>query len=134
MRKLITLCLLLSISLIPLSAKTIYVAKAGNDSNPGTYAQPYGSLAKAATQLFAGDTLFIREGRYMEFLQLPRSGSLGNPIVIMAYPGETVVLSALEPLSGWELDEGSVYKTSVGWNMGQQNFVMHGDTACDLAR
>ena len=134
MQRILTLSTLLFIFLMQLSAKTIYVAKDGNDANPGTLEQPYGSLAKAATQLFAGDTLFIREGRYSEFLQLPRSGTSGSPIVISAYPGEKVVLSALEPLSGWELDEGSVYKTSVGWNLGQRNFVMHGDTACDLAR
>lgn len=134
MQRIITLCLILILSIGPLMAKTIYVAKNGSDISPGSKELPYATIGKAATQLFAGDTLYIREGRYAEYLQLPRSGSSGNPIVILAYPGEKVVLSALEPLSGWELDEGSVYKTTVGWDLGQRNFVMHGDTACDLAR
>ena len=134
MRILLLVLALLSASFTTLQSKTIYLAKNGNDANPGTIQEPYGSVAKAASQLFAGDTLFIREGRYMETLQVLRSGSAGNPIVIMAYPGERVVISALESLSGWKLDEGSVYKTNVGWNLGQGNFIMYGDTACNLAR
>lgn len=133
MRSISTLIILI-LTISPLFSKTIYLAKDGSDSNPGSINAPFGSVAKATSQLFAGDTLFIREGRYTETLQMARSGSSGNPIVIMAYPGERVVLSALEPLSGWEQDAGSVYKTSVGWDLGQGNFVMYGDTACDLAR
>ncbi len=134
MLRIFTLSLVLIVGLSPLISKTLYVAKTGDDNNPGSFEEPFETLAKACYRLDAGDTLLIREGRYMETIQLPRPGSAGNPIVIMAYPGEKVVISALESLAGWELDEGSVYKTTVGWDLGQQNFVMYGDTACDLAR
>ncbi len=49
---------LLSASLTTLQSKTIYLAKNGDDANSGTLQEPYGSVAKAASQLFAGDTLF----------------------------------------------------------------------------
>lgn len=118
----------------PAFAKTIYLAPDGDDGSPGTITEPFATFAKASSMLNPGDTLLVRGGRYSQILDFPRSGSPGNPITVMAFPGERVVITALEPLSGWEHDQGDVYKTTVNWNLGQENFVMHGDTACDLAR
>jgi hypothetical protein len=127
--------LLLLICLGPrLSGKEIYVAKNGSDTNDGSFEAPYQTIAKASTQAFPGDIVYIREGVYEETLKSTRSGSPGNPITYMPYNGEKVVISAMEALNGWTLDEGMVYKTQVSWDLGQQNFVMNGDTACDLAR
>ena len=108
----LNIILLLS-TFLSLSGKEIYVAKNGSDGNPGTLEEPYQSIVKASTQAFPGDIIYIREGVYEETLQPTRSGSAGNPIIYQAYNGERVVVTALQALSGWTLDEGAVYKTGV---------------------
>ena len=74
------------------SAKSYYVAKTGNDSNPGTEAQPWLTIQKAADTLAAGDTVYIRSGTYNERVTPANSGSAGNYITYAAYPGETVTI------------------------------------------
>jgi hypothetical protein len=54
--------------------------------------------------------------------------------VFQGYKNEKVIISAMQPLSGWSLDAGSIYKTVTTWDLGQQNFVINGSIACDLAR
>lgn len=46
--------------------KIYYVAKNGNDSNPGTESQPWRTIQKAAETLVAGDTVYIKAGTYNE--------------------------------------------------------------------
>ena len=45
-----------------------------------------------------GDTLLVRAGTYNEGLSLPRNGSPGQNIVMMAYPEEQPVIAASDPL------------------------------------
>jgi parallel beta-helix repeat protein len=69
-----------------------YVSKSGNDSNPGTEAQPWKTIQKAANTLTAGDTVYIKAGSYYERVQPQKSGSAGNYITYTAYPGDTVII------------------------------------------
>ena len=46
------------------SARDIYVSPTGDNSNPGTRAQPLGTLFHAMANLSAGDTLFVMPGVY----------------------------------------------------------------------
>ncbi|WP_299220580.1 carbohydrate-binding protein [uncultured Aquimarina sp.] len=115
-------------------ARDIYVSKSGNDINTGTIDSPYLTIAKAASEAVAGDTVFIREGTYEETLSPANSGAAGSPIVFTSFPGEKVIITAMEALSGWTQDSGVVYKTKVDWDLGQENFVLNGDVALDLAR
>ncbi|AXT60537.1 T9SS C-terminal target domain-containing protein [Aquimarina sp. AD10] len=116
-------------------AKEIYVSKTGDDSNAGTKENPFETIGKAASVAVAGDVIFIRQGTYEETLRPANSGTAGNPIVFRSYPGEKVIITAMEALSGWVNDSGAVYKTTIGFNsLGQENFVLHDDTALDLAR
>ncbi|MBS0153951.1 MAG: right-handed parallel beta-helix repeat-containing protein [Nitrospira sp.] len=70
-----------------------YVAKTGNDSNPGTLSQPFESFAQGVSALEPGDTLYIRGGIYTEKLDLlKKTGVPGKQITIAAYPGDTVTL------------------------------------------
>ena len=73
-------------------ASTYYVAKTGNDSNPGSEAQPWLSIQRAANTLVAGDTVYIKSGTYNERVIPKNSGSAGNYITYAAYPGETVTI------------------------------------------
>ncbi|TYA91237.1 right-handed parallel beta-helix repeat-containing protein, partial [Seonamhaeicola marinus] len=127
-----TLLLLFSLNMF---AKDIYVAKNGDDSNPGTMESPYLTISKAASVAVAGDIVYIREGTYEETLTPANSGTPGNPIIFQSYPGEKVIISAMEALSGWTQDSGAIYKTTISFNsLGQGNFVVNDQTPLNLAR
>ncbi|CAM4396310.1 T9SS type A sorting domain-containing protein [Zobellia roscoffensis] len=133
--KLICLSLVLFLVSISSFSKDIYVAKNGDDTNPGTLDSPYLTISMAASVAVAGDVVFIREGTYQETLNPVNSGSPGQPIIFQSYPGEKVVISAMDALSGWTQDSGSVYKITIPFpSLGQENFVMNDATALDLAR
>ncbi|HEY84627.1 MAG TPA: DUF1565 domain-containing protein [Chloroflexi bacterium] len=72
---------------------TCYVAPAGSDSNPGTKAQPWQTIQKAANTLAAGDTVYIRAGTYAEQVTPLNSGSAGSYITYAAYSGETAPIN-----------------------------------------
>jgi hypothetical protein len=83
-----------------LSSATYYFATSGNDRNPGTQEQPFGSLRKAGCVLKPEATLFIRGGEYgagseltdgSENSIIPSGASWDNPVTIKAYPGETPI-------------------------------------------
>ena len=73
-------------------AKSFYVAKTGNDSNPGSEAQPWLTIQKAAKTLVAGETVYIKSGIYNERVEPQNSGSVANYITYAAYPGDTVTI------------------------------------------
>ena len=78
--------------------RTYYVAPDGNDEQPGTFAQPWATMYKAAATLQAGDTVYVRGGRYklrsdwQQIVAVQNSGAAGRPITFAGYPGETAVL------------------------------------------
>ncbi len=72
-----------------------YVAPFGNDNNPGTFALPFYSLAKAVQVAAApGSTIYFRGGtyNYNSTVTLSQSGTASNRINILAFPGEKPVL------------------------------------------
>jgi len=78
-------------------AATYYVAPAGgNDLNSGSLGSPFASFAKAINVSTAGDTIFARGGTYnlasTVSISSSKSGTAGNPINLLAYPGETPIL------------------------------------------
>lgn len=81
------------------SAKDIYVATNGNNSNAGTLEAPYATIQKAFDVVQAGDNIIIRGGTYStvshqygnQFLK-GKSGTADAPITIKAYEGETPIL------------------------------------------
>jgi parallel beta-helix repeat protein len=81
------------------AANSYYVSKSGNDSNPGTLAQPFLTIQKGMNKLAAGDSLFIRGGTYAEFVTISKSS-----VTVSGYPGETAVL------------DGSSLLTSPAWS------------------
>ncbi|GEM_PF-2406633 len=96
---------LLILSMISPAAfgRTYYVAKTGNDANPGSASQPWRTIQKAANTLVAGDTVFIRAGTYAEQVLPANSGTAGNPIVYMSYPGDVVTIDGNSvSLQEWE--------------------------------
>lgn len=59
-----------------------------SDSNPGTEAAPWKTLAKAASTAKAGQTVLIKAGVYNETLKPTASGTAGSLITFKAFPGD----------------------------------------------
>jgi hypothetical protein len=87
-------------------AATYYVAPTGSDSNAGTLAAPWKSIAKAQSVAVGGDTVYFRGGTYqytaglnscasttdtVNAITLNKSGSSGSPIRYWAYSTEVPV-------------------------------------------
>jgi hypothetical protein len=66
----------------------------GNDSDPGTLAQPWRTVQKALNTLAAGQRALVRGGIYTQDLSWSRAGTASAPITVAAYPGEIVILHA----------------------------------------
>ncbi|MGJ8693189.1 MAG: right-handed parallel beta-helix repeat-containing protein [Thalassotalea sp.] len=123
------------IALIPTAiAADIYVSKTGNDDADGSLATPYLSINKAAQIAVAGDTVFIREGTYNETLKPSNSGAENSPITFQSYENEKVIITAMETVNGWQLDQANIYVADITNSLGQLNFIMQASTAMDLAR
>lgn len=77
------------------SAQVFHVTVTGSDTNPGTQAAPWRTVAKAAQTLIAGQTAVVHGGTYAEHLiRFANSGAQGQPITIQAAPGETPIIDA----------------------------------------
>jgi hypothetical protein len=98
--RLLILFLLFSLSA---SGATYYVSPSGNDSNSGTLASPYKTIAKGVSVLSSGDILYIRDGIYSPsgvygngcynaVYIANKNGTASNLIQILAYPGEWPVI------------------------------------------
>jgi len=94
-KKIVGVALLLCVaSVAPVLATTYYVATDGNDSNPGSEAQPWETIQKAANTMQAGDAVYIKEGTYVEQVRPKNSGSKANWITYQAYPGDKVIIKS----------------------------------------
>ncbi|GAP11681.1 right handed beta helix region/Chondroitinase B [Bellilinea caldifistulae] len=71
---------------------TYYVSPDGLDTNPGTITQPWRTISKAVRTVKAGDIVYIRQGTYMEQVEIIASGSADSPVQLLAYPGEKVII------------------------------------------
>ena len=74
------------------SGKTYYVSTTGDDSNRGTFEEPWLTVQHALDTLDFGDTALVRDGTYSENLLATRQGRGVKPITIANYPGERPVL------------------------------------------
>ena len=83
-----------------------YVATSGNDSNPGTFTQPWATWQKAFNEAKPGDTVYFRGGVYYSTSPnvinphawpkgIGHSGTAENPICYFGYPGEWPVLDCV---------------------------------------
>ena len=75
-------------------------AKSGSEANPGSLAQPFATIQKAADVAQAGDTIFIRAGVYRETVVPARSGAAGAPIMFRPYNNESVTINGADVLNG----------------------------------
>ncbi|MDQ1912681.1 right-handed parallel beta-helix repeat-containing protein [Paenibacillus sp. GD4] len=109
------------------SGITYYVSTTGSDdTGTGTLEAPFRTPHKArdvVRQQIAGGmnediTVMLRGGTYhlestLAFNELD-SGRDGHRITYRSYPGESAVLDASKPITGWQLYNGNIYKANVG--------------------
>jgi parallel beta-helix repeat protein len=97
----VAIVLAMMAALVPLAATTpaaaatytYYVDNTDSgcsDAGPGSIAQPFCTIGKAASLLTAGESVHVVAGTYAETVNGPNSGTAGNPITYSAAPGVTV--------------------------------------------
>ena len=101
----------------PASAATYVISTTGSDSNPGTAAQPFATIQKAAGLAAAGDVIEVRGGVYRVagtgLISFAASGTAGKPITLRAAAGENVTIRGSKVVTGWaKLSGTSVYRLS----------------------
>ncbi len=115
---------------------TYYVsASSGDDQNgDGSFANPWKTIQRAGLVLQPGDTCEIRGGTYRETVTPANSGTDTQKITYRAYGNEDVVITGTDLVTGWTLEEGSIYQAPVPWTLGLGNQVFANDQVMDLAR
>jgi glycosyl hydrolase family 141/parallel beta helix pectate lyase-like protein len=108
-----------------LKANEFYIAPTGNDENPGTLAEPFGTLErtkdavaqKVAAGLNSNLIIFLRGGTYeLEeplILGPKTSGTDQYSVSWIAQPGETPVISGGRRINGWTKGEGNIWTTEI---------------------
>lgn len=76
-----------------------FVSTSGNDNNSGSSTNPFATLPKCKNAMKAGDVCYVKDGasatvvdNYSAALELETSGTAGNPIAFVAYPGASVTI------------------------------------------
>ncbi len=99
------------------SATNYYVSSSGNDSNNGlSSSTPWKTIAKVnASSFLPGDNIFFNKGNiWRELLNIPSSGSAGNPITFSAYgTGADPIISGSDLNVSWTKQATNVWKSNV---------------------
>lgn len=73
-----------------------YIAPDGDDANPGTREQPFGTFSKAISEVMPGDTIYVRGGTYditsTITISAAKSGTDSQLITLTAYNDEIPIL------------------------------------------
>ena len=99
-----------------LMSRTWAVATSGNDFNAGTLAAPFRTIQHAASLAATGDTVLIEGGTYRETVRPANSG-----VIFQNYNGQNVTVSGADVVGGFSNYSGSVYRTSMPWDLGEGN-------------
>lgn len=92
---------------------TYHVEQTGSDAAAGSASAPFRTIQRCADVAAAGDTCLIGSGVYRETVTPAHDGTATAPVTFAAAPGADVTVDGTDPVTGWTLDTGSVYKTAV---------------------
>jgi len=102
-------------------AQTYYVdATNGDNSFDGLSTDhPFKSIQKASAVMKPGSRSLIRQGIYREIIRPWYTGAPAATLSYEAYNGENVVISGGDPVTGWSVHSGNIYKASMPWSLGK---------------
>ena len=92
--------LILGLALVQAQGADLYVSTQGNDSNPGTSAQPFRTITRAYSLATAGTTIIVLPGVYTDYtsnwgLRLGKSGTAASPIILRSQVRGGAVIDGL---------------------------------------
>ncbi|MEU0212607.1 right-handed parallel beta-helix repeat-containing protein [Streptomyces canus] len=112
---------------------TLVVATNGNDSAPGTLAQPLRTVQRAVDLAKPGDTIAVRAGTYAltDNITIATSGTASQPISLGAYQGERVVIDGEQlaashtPVGGSipRAERGAIHQEASYWRISDLEIV-----------
>jgi hypothetical protein len=116
--------------------EVLYVAPDGDDSNPGTFAQPLRTVARARDlvrikngAMTADITVYLCGGTYPQTSTLTfanaDSGSGGFYVKYMAYAGERPLVTGGQPIKGWKVFDATnnIHAANAGTTAFRQLYV-----------
>jgi hypothetical protein len=116
----------LFVSPVSAAGATYYVSTSGSNSNPGTLAQPWKTIQKAANTVTQGDTVYIRGGTYNEKVSFSNvQGTSTAWINFAPYNSESVTVSGSGIGTGYdgiiEFNDGCRYIRITGLEIKNTN-------------
>ena len=103
-------------------ASEYYVSVGGDDGGPGTKAEPFATIQRAATAVVAGDTVHVGPGRYAQYLELDET-IVGTPTDPITFVGRVDIDGERAILDGTGLSPPQNALISI---MGAQHVVVTG--------
>ncbi|WP_069760963.1 right-handed parallel beta-helix repeat-containing protein [Streptomyces sp. LUP47B] len=112
---------------------TLVVATNGNDTAPGTLAQPLRTVQRAVDLAKPGDTVAVRAGTYAltDNITIATAGTASQPISLGAYQGERVVIDGEQlaashtPVGGSipRAERGAIHQEASYWRISDLEIV-----------
>ena len=111
----------------PVLPNEVWVADTGNDSNPGTEAEPFATIQKGIDEVAAGDTINVAAGTYTEEITIDKAnltlqseselGAIIRPSTTPTNHGAAIYISADGvTVDGFEVDGTTVCNNGIyGW-------------------
>ncbi len=91
-----------------------YVSKKAGTVQDGTKQKPFGTIGQAAAKAVPGDTVWIAEGIYREWVCPENGGSdEGHRITYRSIPGEKAVISGAELVQNWISQGNDIWKAVI---------------------
>lgn len=98
-----------------------------SDENPGNDSAPWRTIARAVQDLEPGDTVYIHEGTYREWVAPQRSGTAEAPISFVGTSRDKVILTGADRITDWVPEPKS--KTVFRHTPWKHRFVINHDEA-----
>ena len=121
-RQVISLAWLICALCRHLAAAEFHVSPDGDDAAVGSKDRPFKTIGRASRALTAGDVCTLHAGTYRETLT-PVSGTPTSPVTYQAWPGDQVVISGCDLVTGWSPHTVPTYKAPWKGPLGSGNQV-----------
>ncbi|MFM2089741.1 MAG: hypothetical protein RLZZ127_230 [Planctomycetota bacterium] len=124
-------CLIALAALLPAAAAEFHVSVSGDDASPGSATAPFRTIQRGVDAAQPGDTVTVRAGTYREAVTFPRSGTAAARITVRAADGAAVTVSGADPVTGWSLHAGAIWKASLpdGFSRARLRDILSSSTA-----